>query len=48
MKGTVCAEIGRVSEKQRLCIKGLDGEAVVDASLAELLASWKKTLSSEV
>ncbi len=48
MKSTVCAEIGRVSEKPRLHIKGLDGEVVADASLAELLASWKKTLSSGV
>ncbi|MEM2117614.1 MAG: AIR synthase-related protein, partial [Candidatus Bathyarchaeia archaeon] len=48
MKNTVCAEIGRVSENPRLRIKGLDGKVVVDASLAELLASWKRTLSSEV
>lgn len=48
MKNTVCAEIGRVSENPRLRIKGLEGKVVVDASLAELLASWKRTLSSGV
>ncbi|MEM3458467.1 MAG: phosphoribosylformylglycinamidine synthase subunit PurL [Candidatus Bathyarchaeia archaeon] len=48
MKNTVCAEIGKVSENPRLRIKGLDGKVVVDALLAELLASWKRTLSSGV
>ncbi|MBX5327745.1 MAG: phosphoribosylformylglycinamidine synthase subunit PurL [Candidatus Bathyarchaeota archaeon] len=48
MKSTVRAEIGRVSENPRLRVKGLDGRVVVDASLAKLLASWKRTLSSGV
>jgi len=48
MKGKVCAEIGKVAKTPRLCIRGLNGKVVVDASLDDLLASWKRTLSSEV
>jgi len=45
MKGRVYAEIGRVTKTPRLCVYGLTGESVVDASLTDLLASWKRTLS---
>jgi hypothetical protein len=31
-----------------LRIYGLDGKVVVDAALMDLLASWKRPLSSEV
>jgi phosphoribosylformylglycinamidine synthase len=48
MKGKVCAEIGRATKSPRLCVRGLNGEDVVDASLQELLASWKHTLSGGV
>jgi len=48
MRGKVCAEIGRVIRTPRLCVFGLDGEVVVDASLHDLLARWKHTLSSGV
>jgi phosphoribosylformylglycinamidine synthase len=48
MKGKVYAEIGKVTKTPRLCIYGLVGEVVVDESLSDLLASWKRTLSSEV
>jgi len=48
MKGGVFAEIGTVTKAPRLCIFGLNGEVVVDASLNDLLASWKRTLSSGV
>jgi len=48
MKEKVCAKIGRVTQTPRLCIYGLDGEVVVDSSLSDLLASWKRTLSSGV
>ena len=48
MKGKVYAKIGRVTKTPRLCINGLNGEIVVDASLSDLLASWKRTISSEV
>jgi len=48
MKGKVCAEIGRVTKSPRLFIRGLNGENVVDASLQELLASWKHTLSGGI
>jgi phosphoribosylformylglycinamidine synthase II len=47
MKGKVCAEIGRVTKTPRLYIYGLNGEVVVNASLRDLLASWKRTFSSE-
>jgi phosphoribosylformylglycinamidine (FGAM) synthase-like enzyme len=47
MRGVIRAEIGKVTKTRRLCIKGLDGELVVDAQLRDLLASWKKMLSSE-
>jgi phosphoribosylformylglycinamidine synthase len=48
MRDKVCAEIGKVTKNMRLCIYGLNGEVVVDASLGDLLASWKRTLSSGV
>ncbi|MEM3577130.1 MAG: phosphoribosylformylglycinamidine synthase subunit PurL [Candidatus Bathyarchaeia archaeon] len=46
MHGKVFAEIGKVTKTPRLCIYGLDGDVVVDASLKDLLASWKSPLSS--
>ena len=46
MKGKGCARIGRVTRSPRLCIRGLDRNIVVDASLNELLKSWKGTLST--
>jgi len=45
MKGTVCAKIGRVTKTPRLCVQGLDGEVIVDSSIGDLLASWKRPLS---
>jgi phosphoribosylformylglycinamidine synthase len=48
MKGKVCAEIGRVTKTPRLCIYGLKGEVAVDATLNDLMASWKETFSGEV
>jgi phosphoribosylformylglycinamidine synthase len=47
MKGKACAEIGKVTKIPRLAIRGLKGSVVVDASVANLRASWKRTLSSE-
>jgi len=46
MKRKVYAEIGRVTKTPRLCILGLNGKVVVNASLSDLLASWKRTFSS--
>jgi phosphoribosylformylglycinamidine synthase II len=47
MKNRACAQIGKVTDDQRLLIHGLKGKAVVDAGLAELRRSWKKTLGVE-
>jgi phosphoribosylformylglycinamidine synthase len=48
MKGRVCVEVGRVTKSPRLRVRGLAGGVVVDASLGDLLRSWKRTLSSGV
>ncbi|MCW4046452.1 MAG: phosphoribosylformylglycinamidine synthase subunit PurL [Candidatus Bathyarchaeota archaeon] len=48
MKGKVHAEIGKVTKNTRLIIQGLKRPAVVDAPIADLRASWKRTLSSGV
>ncbi|MGD0202319.1 MAG: phosphoribosylformylglycinamidine synthase subunit PurL [Candidatus Bathyarchaeia archaeon] len=47
MKGKNCAKIGKVTEDEKLLIHGLNQKIVVDASLAELRCSWKRTLSGE-
>jgi len=48
MNGKVCAEIGRVTKTPRLCVHGLNGEVVVEASVCNLLASWKRPLGRGV
>jgi phosphoribosylformylglycinamidine synthase len=48
MKGKTCGEIGRVTRTSRLLINGVSGRIRVDASLNDLMASWKRTLSSGV
>ncbi|MEM2080910.1 MAG: phosphoribosylformylglycinamidine synthase subunit PurL [Candidatus Bathyarchaeia archaeon] len=48
MRNKVYAQIGEVTGDERLIIQGLNGQVVVDASIAELHRSWKRTLSSEV
>jgi phosphoribosylformylglycinamidine synthase len=48
MKGTACAEIGRVIGNSRFTVRGLGGAIVVDALLDDLRKSWKTTLSSGV
>ena len=47
MKGKICAKIGKVTKDEKLLIHGLNQKIVVDASLAKLRRSWKKTLSGE-
>jgi phosphoribosylformylglycinamidine synthase II len=47
MKGKVSAEIGEVTKNPKLKIIGLKGSIVVDASVADLRAAWKRTLSRE-
>jgi phosphoribosylformylglycinamidine synthase II len=48
MKGRAYAELGRVTQSRRLCVYGLNGRVVVDASLNDLIASWKHTFSGGV
>jgi phosphoribosylformylglycinamidine synthase len=48
MKGKVCAKVGKVTRSPRLCVTGLAGGVVVDASLRDLLTRWKRTLSGGV
>ena len=47
IRNKACAPIGKVTKGEKLLIRGLNGEVVVDAGLAELRRSWKKTLSME-
>ncbi len=47
VKGTTHAEIGKVTRESVLRAKGLREYAVVDASIHDLLASWKSTFSRE-
>jgi len=47
MKGKAYAAIGKVTKTPRLTIRGLKGALAVDAQIADLRASWKRTLSSE-
>ena len=47
MKSKACSKIGKVTKDERLLIHGLNKKIVVDASLAELRCSWKKTLGGE-
>jgi phosphoribosylformylglycinamidine synthase II len=47
MWNKACAQIGKVTQEEKLVIRGLDGKVVVDAGLSELRRSWKKTLSME-
>jgi len=47
MKGKVCAKIGKVTKEEQLKIIGLNKKTIVDASIAQLRHSWKKTLGGE-
>ena len=44
MKGNVYAAIGRVKKDSYLSVYGVNGEEVVDASLAELRNCWKSAM----
>jgi phosphoribosylformylglycinamidine synthase II len=46
MKGSVYAEVGKVTRSPQLCIYGIEGEVVVNVSLTDMLTRWKRTLSS--
>jgi phosphoribosylformylglycinamidine synthase II len=47
MKGKACKKIGKVTKEEHLVILGLNKKVVVDAPIAELRHSWKKTLSGD-
>ena len=44
MRGVVFSKVGQVMREQRLLIQGDSGRLVVDASLSDLLETWKGTL----
>ena len=46
MKGVPCAEIGCVTKVPRFTVQGLKGKIVVDATVNEMLESWKRPLRS--
>jgi phosphoribosylformylglycinamidine synthase len=46
MKGRTCSEIGKVTDNQRVTIRGLDDKIAVDASAADLRHKWQETLGS--
>ncbi|MEM1883897.1 MAG: AIR synthase-related protein, partial [Candidatus Bathyarchaeia archaeon] len=48
MHGVVYSRIGRVVKEPRLCIYGLNGDVIVDASLSELVACWKSFLGGDI
>ncbi|MDI6690779.1 MAG: phosphoribosylformylglycinamidine synthase subunit PurL [Candidatus Bathyarchaeota archaeon] len=48
LRGLAYSEIGKIAKTPSLCVYGLSGDVVVDASLNDLLACWKRTFSSEV
>jgi len=45
MKGNVFAEIGRITKKEKLIVKGLNGKEIINSDLRELKDAWKKTLN---
>ncbi|MEJ2114422.1 MAG: AIR synthase-related protein [Flavobacteriaceae bacterium] len=48
MKGTVFAEIGRITENTDFIINGLSRKPIIKTTIKNLQKAWKKTLSSEV
>jgi phosphoribosylformylglycinamidine synthase len=47
LMGKASAQIGKVTNSQRLLIHGLSGKVVVVAQLETLRKSWKKTFNPE-
>jgi phosphoribosylformylglycinamidine synthase II len=41
--GTVCSAIGQIEKDERLCVYGINGKRIVNASLSELRDAWKST-----
>ena len=48
MKGTIFSEIGKITKKTALSIKGLQGELIINVTIENLRKKWKETLSMEV
>ncbi len=48
MRGKTCSEIGRITQKQSLSIRALDGSTAIDASTSTLRHSWQEKLSRGV
>jgi phosphoribosylformylglycinamidine synthase II len=46
MKDTAHAEIGQVTKRTHLCMRGLEGNVIFDVLLGDLATSWKRTLDS--
>ena len=47
MRNKPYAQIGKVTKDERLVVNGLNMKTIVDASLADLRRSWKKTFGGE-
>ncbi|MCW4030178.1 MAG: phosphoribosylformylglycinamidine synthase subunit PurL [Candidatus Bathyarchaeota archaeon] len=47
LMGKYSALIGKVTQEQKLLIRGLNGKIVVDTSLEKLRRSWKQTLNPQ-
>jgi phosphoribosylformylglycinamidine synthase II len=45
LKGRVYAQIGKVTQTPKLTVKGIKGTTIIAASVSDLRASWKRTLS---
>jgi len=48
MKGTQHSEIGKITKKTELSIRGLNGELIINTPLENLQKKWKETLGTRV
>ena len=48
MKGTPHSEIGKITKKTELSIRGLNGELIINTPLENLQKKWKETLGTRV
>jgi phosphoribosylformylglycinamidine synthase len=47
VRDKACSQIGKVTRKPQLCIRGHSGRTIVDIPVKELATSWKRTLIGE-